>query len=199
MRTSECVTLRRRTTPFGEIRGAVPVAWPSQRGFLNATHDDTGMVHLGARECDAAIGRFVSGDPIVDLTDPQQMNGYDYANNNPLAFSDPSGTRHEDVGDRRGGDNSPLHSFVLAIMSYFLFLSAMGFGFKGEVTTDLGDGGKKRTPSRGHTRKTTTSRRVSGVTASPASSTGAPRARTSPTSGRSSPAPRPARPKAMRS
>ncbi|MFI6588592.1 polymorphic toxin-type HINT domain-containing protein, partial [Embleya sp. NPDC050493] len=39
-------------------------------------------------------GRFISVDPIMDLTDAQQMHGYTYSNNNPLTFSDPSGMQY---------------------------------------------------------------------------------------------------------
>jgi RHS repeat-associated protein len=80
----------RRQSPFGVVRGAVPV-WPNQQGFVGGDVDPTGLVHLGAREYDPEIGRFVSVDPIMDLTDPQQMHGYAYAGNNPIVWSDPSG------------------------------------------------------------------------------------------------------------
>ncbi|MFI5735934.1 RHS repeat-associated core domain-containing protein [Kribbella sp. NPDC051587] len=86
---------RRRTTPYGETRGAAPTAWPGTRGFVNGTIDDsTGLVHLGAREYDPTRGRFISVDPVVDPSDPQQLNGYSYANNNPVVFSDADGKRY---------------------------------------------------------------------------------------------------------
>ncbi|NUR89882.1 MAG: RHS repeat-associated core domain-containing protein, partial [Nonomuraea sp.] len=85
---------RRSTTPYGGSRGATPASWPGQKGFVGGTVDDsTGLTHLGAREYDVATGRFVSADPIMDLSDPQQMNGYAYAGNNPVAWSDPTGLR----------------------------------------------------------------------------------------------------------
>jgi len=57
----------------------------------NHAPDASGLVHLGAREYDAATGRFISVDPVADVTSPQQMQGYSYANNNPTTLSDPSG------------------------------------------------------------------------------------------------------------
>ncbi|MGW2161871.1 RHS repeat-associated core domain-containing protein [Nonomuraea sp. NPDC001699] len=85
---------RRSTTPYGGSRGAAPASWPSQKGFVGGTVDDsTGLTHLGAREYDVATGRFVSADPVMDLSDPQQINGYAYASNNPVAWSDPTGLR----------------------------------------------------------------------------------------------------------
>jgi RHS repeat-associated protein len=86
---------QRRTTPFGQDRGT-PVApgdWASSRGFVGGYDDreTTDLVSLGAREYDPDLGRFISLDPIMDLTDPQQIHGYSYANNNPVTLSDPTG------------------------------------------------------------------------------------------------------------
>ena len=47
----------------------------------------TGLTHLGACDYDADLGRFTSLNP----ADPQQINGYSYANNSPINFSDPTG------------------------------------------------------------------------------------------------------------
>ncbi|MGW6421023.1 polymorphic toxin-type HINT domain-containing protein, partial [Streptomyces sp. NPDC055055] len=75
---------------------------------VGGTNDpDTGLTHLGAREYDPAIGRFISVDPILDLNDPQQSQGYSYGNNNPVSFSDPTGLRPDgpvggaDYNDKR--------------------------------------------------------------------------------------------------
>ncbi|MFI7225178.1 RHS repeat domain-containing protein [Nonomuraea angiospora] len=82
----------RRQTPFGTDRGPAPPWWPGQRGFVGGTTDaTTGLVHLGAREYDPATGRFLSVDPVIDESDPQQLNAYAYANNNPISMSDPDG------------------------------------------------------------------------------------------------------------
>ena len=82
---------RRKTLPFGGLRGIPPPAWPGDKGFVGGTDDPTGLTHLGAREYDSTLGRFVSVDPVIDPADPQQMNGYAYAANNPTTSSDPSG------------------------------------------------------------------------------------------------------------
>ncbi|MFK3978986.1 RHS repeat-associated core domain-containing protein [Micromonospora sp. NPDC050397] len=90
--------VHRRSTPFGGPRGTQPGLgeWPSEKGFVNGNQDSTtGLVNIGAREYDPVIGRFISVDPVMDLTDPQQMQGYAYANNNPVSFSDPTGLRPE--------------------------------------------------------------------------------------------------------
>ena len=95
---TQAVTARRQK-PFGEARGTAP-GWPGDKGFVGGTIDNTGTVHLGAREYDPVIGRFTSVDPIIDVTDPQQMNGYVYANSAPVTMSDPDGMII--VGDEEG-------------------------------------------------------------------------------------------------
>ncbi|MDF2269286.1 hypothetical protein P2Q00_28160 [Streptomyces coacervatus] len=84
---------RRAYKPYGEIRGTKPSSWPNRRGYLGVGIDDaaTGLTHIGAREYDQASGRFLSTDPLIDITDPLQMNGYSYSNNSPISKSDPTG------------------------------------------------------------------------------------------------------------
>ncbi|MET8088465.1 RHS repeat-associated core domain-containing protein [Micromonospora sp. NPDC005237] len=82
---------RRRLTPFGEDRSASPPAWPDNKGIVGGTKDPTGYTHLGAREYDPSIGRFLSTDPLVDFGNPQTLHGYAYANNSPITYSDPDG------------------------------------------------------------------------------------------------------------
>jgi RHS repeat-associated protein len=84
---------RRRTVPFGEDRGTKPTSWAGDRGFVGGTRDNSGLTHLGAREYDPALGRFISVDPIMDLADPQQWNPYSYANNTPISAADPTGLK----------------------------------------------------------------------------------------------------------
>lgn len=101
IRASDLSVTRRYQTPFGQSRGTA-VSWPSQRGFVGGTNDSsTGLVHLGAREYDPDIGRFISIDPIIDEGDPQQMNGYAYANNSPVTFSDPDGLKYKCANPRQ--------------------------------------------------------------------------------------------------
>src|SRR5258708_3754880 len=56
---------------------------------------ETGLDFFGARYFSGAQGRFTSTDPIAmtreKLKDPQQLNMYAYARNNPLAYVDPKG------------------------------------------------------------------------------------------------------------
>ncbi|MFD3719018.1 ricin-type beta-trefoil lectin domain protein [Streptomyces sp. NPDC058674] len=95
--TGQAVT-RRKSDPYGNPRGTQPSGWPGTRTFLGTGVDDsnTGLTHIGAREYEAATGRFISVDPIIDITDPLQMNGYSYANGNPIGNWDPTGLALEE-------------------------------------------------------------------------------------------------------
>ncbi|MFJ7078205.1 polymorphic toxin-type HINT domain-containing protein [Streptomyces sp. NPDC098781] len=91
--TSGQPVTRREFKPYGEVRGPKPSSWPNKRGYLGVGIDDaaTGLTHIGAREYDQSSGRFLSADPIINLADPLQMNGYAYSNNSPVSKSDPTG------------------------------------------------------------------------------------------------------------
>ncbi|MET9221784.1 RHS repeat-associated core domain-containing protein [Streptomyces sp. NPDC003300] len=91
---------RRKELPFGQIR-ATSGTFPGTQGFVGGTTDPTGLTHLGAREYDPVLGRFISVDPVIDTGDPAQMNAYSYAHNNPVTLSDPDGTRP--LGPTDGG------------------------------------------------------------------------------------------------
>jgi RHS repeat-associated protein len=85
----------RRADLFGVPRGSSPPWAGGERSFVGGTTEDsTGLTHLGAREYDPRLGRFVSVDPVIDPDDPQQLNAYAYANNNPASMSDPDGRKY---------------------------------------------------------------------------------------------------------
>ncbi|MFE3942753.1 RHS repeat-associated core domain-containing protein [Streptomyces sp. NPDC059118] len=89
--TTQAVT-QRRFDPYGVSRSEPTGEWPGEKGFVGGTVDEqTGLTHLGAREYDPGLGKFISVDPVIDYTDPQQMNAYAYASNSPVTLSDPSG------------------------------------------------------------------------------------------------------------
>ena len=53
---------------------------------------ETGLDYAFARYYNQRMGRFQSGDPLGgDITDPQTLNRYTYARNNPVNFTDPTG------------------------------------------------------------------------------------------------------------
>ena len=86
----------RQFTPYGEARGTAVTA-PDNRGFLNKAIDsNTGLSIVGARQYDPTVGRFITVDPLLELNDPTQLNGYGYAGNNPIVRADPTGLRTDD-------------------------------------------------------------------------------------------------------
>ncbi|WP_308114843.1 polymorphic toxin-type HINT domain-containing protein [Streptomyces sp. ISL-12] len=93
--SADGATQRRRLDSFGVARDQTSAdvsSWTNDKGFVGGTNDETtGLVHLGAREYDASLGRFISLDPVMNLANPQQINGYTYGNNNPATYADPSG------------------------------------------------------------------------------------------------------------
>ncbi|WP_433391982.1 polymorphic toxin-type HINT domain-containing protein [Micromonospora sp. KLBMP9576] len=92
----------RRQTPYGDPRGSQP-QWTNSKGFVGGDKDPTGLTNIGARQYDAGLGRFISVDPIQDLTDPQQWNAYAYGNNSPITFADPTGLKSCSDDACRGG------------------------------------------------------------------------------------------------
>ncbi|MDQ2837152.1 MAG: polymorphic toxin-type HINT domain-containing protein [Actinomycetota bacterium] len=88
---SSLATTHRYFDPFGNARGT-PVSWSNVNTFLNAPSDaTTGTVHLGARDYDPVLGRFLSADPLLAAGNPLQVNGYSYASNDPVNKTDPTG------------------------------------------------------------------------------------------------------------
>jgi RHS repeat-associated protein len=90
--------------PYGNPIGAAPSSWPGNQGFVGGTTDpDTGLVNLGAREYNSATGSFISPDPLLEPADPQDLNAYAYAADDPATNSDPSGAMFCSGGGYCGG------------------------------------------------------------------------------------------------
>jgi RHS repeat-associated protein len=97
----------RQFDPFGNARGTTS-AWVDNRGFLGDVSDTaTGLTDVGARWYDSATGSFVSLDPVTEVGDPTQLAGYDYAGNNPVSDSDPTGDMRMPPPGGGGGGNPP--------------------------------------------------------------------------------------------
>ncbi|WP_335983706.1 RHS repeat-associated core domain-containing protein [Streptomyces sp. CA2R106] len=93
---TQAVTYR-RTDPFGNDRATTMGPWAGDHGFVGGVQDTTtDLTHLGARDYDPTTGRFTSLDPVLELTDPQQINGYAYAADNPVTGADPDGLQTEE-------------------------------------------------------------------------------------------------------
>jgi RHS repeat-associated protein len=85
-------------TPFGELYAQVGVDANRKRWAGHQRHDDTGLYYMQARWMDPGAGTFLSVDPVVaDAFDPQSVNAYAYARNNPVSNIDPTGSIQEYV------------------------------------------------------------------------------------------------------
>jgi len=91
------VVARHRYHPFGEnqAQAGVPTADYSYTG--KELDSAIGLYYYGARYYDPVVGRFISVDPLYfeqpekELADPQMLNLYAYARNNPVQNVDPDG------------------------------------------------------------------------------------------------------------
>ncbi len=86
--------LSNSTTALG-LRGQAALNRIGSRCTGKERDAETGLDYFGKRYYGSALGRFTSADPIHikfnRLLDPQRLNLYVYARNNPLAFIDPDG------------------------------------------------------------------------------------------------------------
>jgi RHS repeat-associated protein len=89
-----------RTTPIGFV-----VADGLRQRFTSKERDnETGLDYFLARYYSAGHGRFISVDPVImekrRLADPQALNLYVYARNNPLRFIDPDGEKFKGIDNQ---------------------------------------------------------------------------------------------------
>ncbi|MEW2118956.1 polymorphic toxin-type HINT domain-containing protein [Streptomyces sp. NPDC005474] len=94
MDTTTQQVARQQYTPYGQPRtSANTTAWPDPtHAYLGKPQDtSTGYTDVGARKYDPTLGRFISVDPVLEVTDPQELGGYTYAADNPVTSADPSG------------------------------------------------------------------------------------------------------------
>jgi RHS repeat-associated protein len=90
---------RRYFTPYGNTRGTAPMTWVDGRSYLNQPNDPaTGLGLLGAREYDPATGHFLTRDPVLEATDPNQLGGYTYSGDDPVNGTDPNGLAQIRIG-----------------------------------------------------------------------------------------------------
>jgi RHS repeat-associated protein len=81
-----------RYTPYGEQRSEAQVE-TDYRYTGQREEDGIGLYYYDARWYDPALGRFIQPDTIVPgASNTQALNRYSYVLNNPMKYTDPTGT-----------------------------------------------------------------------------------------------------------
>lgn len=72
--------------PFGEVMYTnAPTPGKSEQSFTGKILDtDTGLIYFGSRYYSPVLGRFITPDTVVQDSNPQNLNRYSYAANNPI-------------------------------------------------------------------------------------------------------------------
>jgi RHS repeat-associated protein len=95
-----------QSLPYGNSESCPPT--PTEHLFTGKERDaESGLDYFGARYYGSNMGRFMSPDwadkaepvPYADLTNPQSLNLYSYAGNNPLSRSDADGHFWQELGN----------------------------------------------------------------------------------------------------
>jgi len=149
--------VRRHLDPYGNpLPGdqGTPAAWNDTHGLMGKSLDaTTGLLDVGARTLDPSTGRFLTVDPVFDPDNPQQDNGYSYANGNPIGMSDPDGTDPDPDPNHSSLHEAAVTTAAQAIQYYLQ--NPVGGAVGGDpdaVTTTRGDNeipasSGKRSPS----------------------------------------------------
>src|SRR5262249_3201067 len=88
--------------PYGGTRISVATSTRERRQFIGQFTDDSTLSYLNSRYYEASRGQFLTEDPVfweigetVDgikaLLNPQALNSYGYANDDPITNKDPNG------------------------------------------------------------------------------------------------------------
>jgi RHS repeat-associated protein len=104
--------------------------------YAQTQYDATANLNYAqARYQDPTRGQFISEDPVfwtsMNIADPQSLNSYSYANDNPVTKSDPTGRCIE---DGCVGEATALGAFVGGTVGF-------GYQYASDVTTNIQQGG----------------------------------------------------------
>ena len=130
--------------PYGNLRISTNTSPTNERKkFIGQYLDDpTNLNYLNARYYDSSRGQFLSQDPIFlanpkqqDLLNPQDLNSYSYAVDNPITKSDPAGLWYKEFVT--GQQSWPSFQLELGQAANQLAQSSPGwnFAFNHPITT----------------------------------------------------------------
>jgi RHS repeat-associated protein len=83
--------------PYGSVIATTDTGQTNAgRQYINRFTDQSSLDYLNARYYNAAQGQFITEDPVFwsskqNLANPQSLNAYSYANDNPITGTDPDG------------------------------------------------------------------------------------------------------------
>jgi RHS repeat-associated protein len=105
--------------PYGATRISDGTGANEKRKFIGQFGDDSGLSYLQNRYYDPSRGQFLTEDPIFwnqkqNLRDPQSLNSYSYAEDNPITSKDPDGLTKSDSSN--GGTVAGLIQQVIALI-----------------------------------------------------------------------------------
>ena len=139
--------------PYGKVREDATSGYTGEdRKFIGQVYDPAASLsYLNARYYDGTRGQFLSEDPQFwsrkqNLGDPQTLNAYSYASDNPVAKSDPTGLLTIVVPGTSWDWDTP-KTMCTPSNTPIAFIDAVGKTFN-ETPTFLSWSGKDDTPTR---------------------------------------------------
>jgi RHS repeat-associated protein len=118
--------------PYGSTRISSATSTNERRKFIGQFVDDSTLSYLNARYYDGSRGQFLSQDPVFlgdpkqqDLKNPQNLNTYSYASDNPIANKDPNGKASAPLsyglGYFFGSESGPFDPIVGTVIGTVIF------------------------------------------------------------------------------
>jgi RHS repeat-associated protein len=129
--------------PYGSTRISSATSTNELRKYIGQFSDDTTLSYLNARYYDSARGQFIGQDPVFwgdpkeqNLRDPQSLNTYSYADDNPITGKDPTGKQQSLAGaDPRLAAIVALATLAFALLSQAFATVATNYHVSGSSAT----------------------------------------------------------------